>query len=121
MDTHFKLMYTGLNIMDELATVEIMIDRQLGRIHVHDTQYVCEPQYDYGKKAYTFSEETLQMARVLFAKQIIYTEIVNFNDWVQNVDWLFYCSKAVILRYLDGKFITYGRDSKEPVLYQKYS
>lgn len=120
MDNHFALMYTGRNLMDELGTVQVTIERAEGRIHVLDLQYVCEPQYDYRKKAYTFSDETTQFARVLFEKKIVRTEIVNFNDWIQNIDWLFYCSKPLILRCFQQKWMTYTREGQEPVLYKKY-
>lgn len=119
MSTYFKLMYTGRNLMDELATVEIAIDRAAERIHVLDAHYVCEPQYDAVKKAYSFSDETMQMARVLFQKEIICSEIVNFNDWVKKVDWVFYCSKPLLIRCLNGEFQTYSKDIDATFLYKK--
>ena len=119
MSTYFKLMYSGRNLMDELATVEIAIDVAAERIHVFDAYYVCEPQYDAVKKAYSFSDETTQMARVLFKKEIICSEIVNFNDWVKKVDWVFYCSKSLLLRCLGGEFLTYPKEIESEFLYKK--
>ncbi|MEE1133068.1 MAG: hypothetical protein UHX00_15730 [Caryophanon sp.] len=119
MNTYFKLMYTGRNLMDELATVEIAIDVEAKRIHLFDAHYVCEPQYDAVKKAYSFSDETTQLARVLFEKEIVCKEIVKFDDWVRKIDWVFYCSKPLLLRCLNGEFLTYPKEFDAAFLYKK--
>lgn len=120
MDHFLKMMYTGRNLMDELATVQVAFDVAHNRIHVYDMSYVCEAQYDFLKKAYTFSDETLQFSRIMFQKKIISPEIVNFNDWVVKVDWVFYSSKSSILRCFNGHFTAHDWHSTETFFYKLY-
>lgn len=120
METMPKLIYNGLNMMDEMGVVQITFDTAANRIHVLDKQYVCEPVYDYQKKAYTFSDETLACAKVLFHKKYILTNSINFEEWIKKVDWVFYSNKSVILRYVDARWYEYNWKSQQSFLYKDY-
>lgn len=115
-----QLMYNGKNMSDEMAVVEVTLDTAKNRIHVYDQQYVCEPSYDYIKKAYTFSEETLKFAEIMFSKKLLATNITKFSLWLESVDWLFYTRKPFILRYFEGQWSYHEWQEVKPFLCEKY-
>lgn len=95
-----ELEYKGLNLLDQVGTVELAINAQLKVIHVYDTQQIVDPEYDFQTKNYRLSDGFFQMASVLMQKQFIdATKDGQCQTWVDTITWLFYGSRNCVKAY----------------------
>ncbi|RHW38646.1 hypothetical protein D1B33_07155 [Lysinibacillus yapensis] len=90
--------YRGLNIFDEISTVEIAIEPLTKRIHVLDTMQVVEPEYNFGKKRFQMSEGFQKMTEVLCTKRFQEIQDQSTEQWVNDMTWIFYGSKKSIIK-----------------------
>lgn len=98
--------YRGLNLLDDISTVELAFDLSAEVIHVFDTNQVVEPEFNFTTKSYQLSDGFYKMAKVLYEKQFIApSEEETFESWVKRKTWFFYGSKKSILKY-DGTNIS---------------
>lgn len=100
MDNFTELEYRGLNILDEISTVELAIDWEFQRIHVLDTNKVVEPEYHFSTKSYQLSEGFFKMIDVLNDKHFL---TLHCDEVIQSeysgYTWYFYGSRNYILKY----------------------
>ncbi|MBD8026796.1 aminopeptidase [Ureibacillus sp. Re31] len=100
MDKYTELEYRGLNIIDEISTVELAIDWENQRIHVFDTNQVVEPEYHFLTKSYQLSEGFYKMVKVLNDKQIwAIQKVEGVQKGYTDYAWYFYGSRNCILKY----------------------
>ena len=122
-----ELEYRGLNILDEISTVEVAIDAIQKVIHIYDTNQVVEPEYNFSKKKYQTSEGFYKMTKVLYEKRFLELRSQTIAEWVSEITWFFYGSKNSILKYQKDDFVEISKKGNlqenhqgiQP-LYQKY-
>lgn len=92
-----EMEYKGLNLLDEICTVEIALDEELSIVHVYDTNYVVEPTYHFGRKEYELSEGFFKLAEVLKQKYFfVEKRSENIDQWIESLTWIFYSSNQSI-------------------------
>lgn len=101
MSDIFEFEYKGLNILDEISTVEVAIDSLHRTVHIYDTNQVVEPEFNFSTRKYQMSNGFFKMAKVLYDKRFFDTTSQTIEQWVNEWIWLFYGSKRSILSY-DG-------------------
>ncbi|MEO4052167.1 hypothetical protein [Solibacillus sp. CAU 1738] len=107
-----ELEYKGLNIFDEISTVEVAFDARQNTIHVFDTKMTVEPEYNFVAKQYDCSEGFLKMAGVLKDKRYLAAASnETVDEWMCRITWQFYCSNCKIITLKAGVFTKY--DVKE--------
>ncbi|MGN7114870.1 hypothetical protein [Lysinibacillus odysseyi] len=100
-----EMEYKGLNLMDEISTVEIALDEEKSIIHIFDTNYVIEPIFDFVSREYVLSEGFYQFAEVLKSKYFfVEKRQMPIHDWIGSFTWQFYGSNQTVKSYRDGKF-----------------
>ena len=118
-----QLEYRGLNLLDEIGSVEIAIDADLKTIHIYDTDHIVEPEYDFLTKNFKLSEGFWKMANVIKEKQLFLNGVEkSLEIWVESFQWIFYSSGRSIKMYNHGEmtvFNTITMESKK-LLYTKY-
>lgn len=105
MAEFLELEYRGLNIMDEISTVEIAIDSLGKTIHVFDTKQVVEPEFNFSEKSFQMSEGFHKMAEVLYGKGFQDSGDQTIEEWKKSVAWIFYGSRKSILKAENNKII----------------
>lgn len=117
-----QLEYRGLNLHDVIGSVEIAIDADLNTIHIYDTDYIVEPEYDFLTKTFTLSEGFWKMTSVLKEKQFLLNDVKSLELWVESLKWIFYSSGHSIKIYEQGEMVVYNSypNDKEILLYEKY-
>ena len=118
-----QLEYRGLNLLDEIGSVEIAIDADVNTIHIYDTDHIVEPEYDFSTKNFKLSEGFWKMANVIKEKQLFLSGVEkSLEMWVESFQWIFYSSGSSIKMYNQGKMTVYNNFSKESkkLLYAKY-
>lgn len=78
-----ELEYKGLNLIDEIGTVEIGLDIEHNKVHLYDMQQIVSLEYDFVKKNYILSEGFHKMANVLMQKQFF-----SEKDSIQVEQWI---------------------------------
>lgn len=125
-----EIEYKGLNLNEEICTVEIALDEGLNVIHVFDVNYVVEPVYDFANKKYELNEGFYLLAEVLKPKYFfVEKREKEIAEWIASFTWQFYGSNQVIKSYREGIFSltlvhTLSTETEEAViqrgLYPKY-
>ncbi|MFF5996889.1 aminopeptidase [Lysinibacillus sp. KU-BSD001] len=101
-----EMEYKGLNLLDEVCSVEIALDEVLDVVHIYDTNYVVEPTYNFKQKNYELSEGFFQLAEVLKQKYFfVEKRKSNMNEWMSSLTWQFYSSNKSV-KCFDGQDIT---------------
>ena len=128
MSAIFELEYRGLNLLDEISSVEIAIDQLLKVIHIYDTNQVVEPEFNFSIKQYQLSDGFYKMTKVIYDKKFFVLANHTRTQWINEVIWIFYGSKKSILKYSEGTIIeipkdefTYVNDILVHSLYEKYA
>jgi len=123
----FELEYRGLNLFDEISTVEVAIDNQNKVIHIYDINQVVEPEYDFTAKKYQLSEGFYKMAKVLFEKKFLESPYETEAQWMTEITWVFYGSKRSIFKSeglnlleIPKAELSYEAENSEQSLYSKY-
>lgn len=100
-----EMEYKGLDLNEEICTVEIALDEGVNVIHVFDTNYVVEPVYDFANKKYELNEGFYQFAEVLKSKYFfVEKREKEIAEWISSFTWQFYSSNHVIKSYSEGIF-----------------
>ncbi|MEG0386594.1 MAG: aminopeptidase [Solibacillus sp.] len=101
-----ELEYKGLNLMDQVGTVELAIHAKLKMIHVYDTQQIVDPEYDFRTKNYRLTDEFFKMAQVLMQKSFLEKNIEDsLQSWVDSITWIFYSSKNAVKAYKNKEML----------------
>lgn len=119
----FELEYRGLNIFDEISTVEVAIDSIHKVIHMYDTNQVVEPEYNFSAKKYQMSDGFFKLAKVLYEKQFFASGSETVERWINEITWVFYGSKRSILIFEELRILEIpklGASNSEHSLYSKY-
>lgn len=100
MNNIVELEYRGLNLLDEISTVEIAINLENHVIHIFDQNQVVEPEYNFSSKKYQLSEGFYKMTKVLYDKQFLgVNKSLTIDQSINQMTWIFYGSKKSILKY----------------------
>lgn len=95
--------YRGLNLLDEISTVEIMIDVDSKMVHIYDQNYVVEPEFDFSTKQYRVSHSFYQMTKVLYGKKFVdFHDVSDVEQWINQFTWIFYGSRKFLLIFNGG-------------------
>ncbi|WP_332647250.1 aminopeptidase [Lysinibacillus sp. 54212] len=95
-----ELEYKGLNLFDEVSTVEIAIDEQRNVIHIFDKNQVVEPAYNFRIKAFELSDGFYTFVEVLKTKCFfVHKRDLPLTDWIESLTFQFYSSKEKIKTY----------------------
>ena len=105
MSAIFELEYRGLNLLDEICTVEIAMDRLQKVIHIHDTNQVVEPEYNFSIKQFQMSEGFYKMAKIFYNKKFLELQSQTEIQWINEIVWVFYGSKKSIFKYEEEAII----------------
>lgn len=123
MKKYAQLQYQGLNLLDEVGTVQITIDYEASIIHIYDTQQIVAPEYDFIVKNYTLTSSFYQMAAAIRQKNFLQIdEHLSLEQWVDNSTWYFYGITHFVKRYANGTMATEQISTSEwyHQLYSKY-
>lgn len=118
-----ELQYQGLNLLDEVGTVEIALDSQNQMIHVYDTQQIVAPEYNYATKNYVLTDSFYKMAMIIKQKKFLEQhEEMTVDEWVEKIRWIFYSITPVIKLYDQGKMSTINveKEGISALFYHKY-
>lgn len=124
MEQIYQMEYRGLNLFDEISTVELAIDEQRQSIHIFDAGQVVSPIFNFDVSAYELSEGFYKMADILRHKRIL-TNNQQGSDWTLS-EWLitnnayFYVPKQRIKKYVQGSIIEIVDRAKEQFLFEEY-
>ena len=100
-----EMEYKGLNLLDEVCTVEIALDEALAVVHIYDTNYVVEPTYHFGRKEYELNEGFYKLVQVLKQKYFfVEKRNENTENWIEGLTWIFYSSNQSIKCYQKNTF-----------------
>ena len=101
----YEMEYRGLNLLDEVCTVEIALNEVLSTVHIYDTNYVVEPTYHFGRKEYELSEGFFKLAEVLNQKYFfVEKKNESIGKWIEGLTWIFYSSNQSIKCYQKNTF-----------------
>lgn len=127
MSEILELEYRGLNIFDEISTVEVAIDESHKVIHIYDCNQVVEPEYNFTAKQYQMSEGYFKMANVLYDKKFYESNYQTLKEWIMGITWIFYGSKKSIIKYQEGIITEIPKENNKvtksnsiELLYKKY-
>ncbi|MFC7684568.1 aminopeptidase [Ureibacillus sp. GCM10028918] len=110
MNGVFEFEYRGLNIIDEISTVEVALDPVHNAFHIYDTNDVVEPEYSFSLKKYVMSDGFYRMANVLYEKQFFESASQTVEQWISEKTWLFYGSKKSIIKYYGVDIIEISKE-----------
>ena len=100
-----EMEYKGLNLLDEVCTVEIALDEALAVVDIYDTNYVVEPTYHFGRKEYELNEGFYKLVQVLKQKYFfVEKRNENTENWIEGLTWIFYSSNQSIKCYQKNTF-----------------
>ena len=103
----YEMEYKGLNLLDEVCTIEIALDIESDTVHIFDTNYVVEPTYHFGREEYELSEGFFKLAQVLKQKYFfVEKRSKNIEDWINSLTWTFYSSNQSIKCFQGNTFST---------------
>lgn len=103
MKKYAQIQYQGLNLVDEVGTVEIAIDYERGIVHIYDTQQIVAPEYDFTVKNYTLTDSFYKMADIIRQKNFLHKVAhISLMQWIEQSTWYFYGMTPVIKRYAKG-------------------
>ncbi|MDN4494575.1 hypothetical protein [Ureibacillus aquaedulcis] len=110
MSEVLEVEYRGLNILDEISTVEIALDYQHNAIHIYDRNEVVEPEFNFSTRKYELSEGFFKMAKVLYNKRFFEVPSQAVEQWIDERIWVFYGSKKSILKFDKAGVIEIPKD-----------
>lgn len=64
MEQIYQMEYRGLNLFDEISTVELAIDEANKTIHIYDVGQVVTPVFNFDVSAYELSDGFYKMAEI---------------------------------------------------------
>ncbi|PKU52109.1 hypothetical protein [Lysinibacillus fusiformis] len=124
MEKIYQMEYRGLNLFDEISTVEIAIDEEKQTIHIFDVGQVVSPIFNFDVSAYELSDGFYKMADVLRHKKILTSHQadnnVTLSEWLIMNNAYFYIPQKRIKKYMQGSIIEIVDRAKEPWLFDDY-
>ena len=100
-----EMEYKGLNLMDEVGTVEIALDEERNVIHVFDINHIVEPEYHFSDKTYVLSDGFAKLAEVLKSKYFfVEKKDLELAEWIGSFTWQFYSSNQTVKTFKNGEF-----------------
>ena len=124
MEQIYQMEYRGLNLFDEISTVELAIDEANKTIHIYDVGQVVTPVFNFDVSAYELSDGFYKMADILRHKRILTeqqpaTELT-LSQWLITNNVYFYSPKQRIKKYANGCIIEIIDREKEQFLFDYY-
>ncbi len=123
MQQIYQMEYTGLNLFDEISTVELAIDEEGKTIHIFDVGQVVSPIFNFDVSAYELSDGFYKMADILRHKRILTNETANertLSEWLITNTAYFYIPQKRIKKYAQGSIIEIVDRTKEQSLFDDY-
>ena len=124
MEQIYQMEYRGLNLFDEISTVELAIDEARKTIHIFDIGQVVTPVFNFDVSAYELSDGFYKMADILRHKKILTgqqaaTELT-LSQWLITNNVYFYSPKQRIKKYANGSIVEIIDRDKEQLLFETY-
>lgn len=125
MEQIYQMEYRGLNLFDEISTVELAIDEEGQTIHIFDVGQVVSPIFNFDVSAYELSNGFYKMADILRHKRILTNQQPDSNELTLS-EWLitntayFYMPQKRIKKYAQGSIIEIIDRTKEQSLFDDY-
>ena len=124
MEKIYQMAYRGLNLFDEISTVELAIDEENQTIHIFDVGQVVSPIFNFDVSAYELSDGFYKMADVLRHKKILTNQQagsdLTLSEWLIMNNAYFYIPQKRIKKYVNGSIIEIVDRAKEPWLFDDY-
>ncbi|MGY4796650.1 hypothetical protein MHB40_17240 [Lysinibacillus sp. FSL K6-0057] len=124
MEKIYQMEYRGLNLLDEISTVELAIDEEKQTIHIFDVGQVVSPIFNFDVSAYELSDGFYKMADVLRHKKILTKQQtgsdLTLSEWLIMNNAYFYIPQKRIKKYVNGSIIEIVDRAKEPWLFDDY-
>ena len=124
MEKIYQMEYRGLNLLDEISTVELAIDEEKQTIHIFDVGQVVSPIFNFDVSAYELSDGFYKMADVLRHKKILTNQQagsdLTLSEWLIMNNAYFYIPQKRIKKYVNGSIIEIIDRAKDPWLFDEY-
>lgn len=124
MEQIYQMEYRGLNLFDEISTVELAIDEEGHTIHIFDVGQVVSPIFNFDVSAYELSEGFYKMADILRHKRILTNQRpgseLTLSDWLISNNAYFYIPQKRIKKYAQGCIAEIVDRTKEQSLFDNY-
>ncbi|MFJ7917574.1 MULTISPECIES: hypothetical protein [unclassified Lysinibacillus] len=124
MEQIYQMEYRGLNLFDEISTVELAIDEEWQTIHIFDVEQVVSPIFNFDVSAYELSDGFYKMADILRHKRILTNQQpgneLTLSEWLITNTAYFYMPQKRIKKYAQGSIIEIIDRTKEQSLFDDY-
>ncbi|WP_241747222.1 hypothetical protein [Lysinibacillus sphaericus] len=124
MEQIYQMEYRGLNLFDEISTVELAIDEEGQTIHIFDAGQVVSPIFNFDVSAYELSDGFYKMADILRHKRILTNQQpgneLTLSEWLITNTAYFYIPQKRIKKYAQGSIKEIIDRTKEQSLFDDY-
>ncbi|WP_427071190.1 hypothetical protein [Lysinibacillus fusiformis] len=124
MDKIYQMEYRGLNLFDEISTVELAIDEEKQTIHIYDIGQVVSPLFNFDVSAYELSDGFYKMADILRHKNILTNQQADsdltLSEWLIKNNAYFYIPNKRIKKYVQGSIVEIVDRTMEQALFDDY-
>ncbi|MEY9975386.1 hypothetical protein [Lysinibacillus sp. RC79] len=124
MEKIYQMEYRGLNLFDEISTVELAIDEEGQTIHIFDVGQVVSPIFNFDVSAFELSDGFYKMADILRHKHILTNQQpdseLTLSEWLITNTAYFYMPQKRIKKYGQGSIIEIVDRTKEQSLFDDY-
>ncbi|WP_336635800.1 hypothetical protein [Lysinibacillus fusiformis] len=124
MDKIYQMEYRGLNLFDEISTVELAIDEEKQTIHIYDVGQVVSPIFNFDVSAYELSDGFYKMADILRHKNILTNQQADsdltLSEWLIKNNAYFYIPNKRIKKYVQGSIVEIVDQTMEQALFDDY-
>ncbi|MGE7950043.1 hypothetical protein [Lysinibacillus sp. NPDC093688] len=124
MEQIYQMEYRGLNLFDEISTVELAIDEEGQTIHIFDVGQVVSPIFNFDVSAYELSDGFYKMADILRHKRILTNQQpgneLTLSEWLITNTAYFYIPQKRIKKYAQGSIKEIIDRTKEQSLFDYY-
>ena len=124
MEKIYQMEYRGLNLFDEISTVELAIDEEKQTIHIYDIGQVVSPIFNFDVSAYELSDGFYKMADILRHKKILTNQQADsdltLSEWLIKNNAYFYIPNKRIKKYAQGSIVEIVDRTMEQALFDEY-
>ncbi|XRD24131.1 hypothetical protein AABM34_17350 [Lysinibacillus fusiformis] len=124
MDKIYQMEYRGLNLFDEISTVELAIDEEKQTIHIYDIGQVVSPIFNFDVSAYELSDGFYKMVDILRHKKILTNQQADsdltLSEWLIKSNAYFYIPNKRIKKYVQGSIVEIVDRTMEQALFDDY-
>ncbi|HBI99929.1 MULTISPECIES: hypothetical protein [Lysinibacillus] len=124
MEKIYQMEYRGLNLFDEISTVELAIDEEKQTIHIYDIGQVVSPIFNFDVSAYELSDGFYKMADILRHKKILTNQQADsdltLSEWLIKNNAYFYIPNKRIKKYVQGSIVEIVDRTMEQALFDEY-